>query len=178
MFFQDKSKKGVSIVIGYVLLVTFAIIIGIIIYQWMKTYVPQEELNCPDDASIFIKDYAYDCDSNNLTLFLKNTGKFNLGGYFIYVTNSPDVELATIEISENNTDPNSKLTPSGIKFGLIGSTENSLNPDEIEIDEYNLTGIGRIYSVEILPIRWQKQRNKEVLVSCKDVKIKKSIECI
>jgi hypothetical protein len=173
MYFQVKSKKAVSVIVGYVLLVTFSVILGVIVYQWMKTYVPQEDLNCPDGVSIFIADY--NCSADILTLHLKNNGKFNIGGYFIYATDSQDEELATIDLSKNNTNASSILS-TGVKFGNIG-TDNSLKPDDEETDTYNLTKIGKIYSIEILPIRWQKEKNRNLLVSCKDAKIKESIEC-
>jgi hypothetical protein len=173
MYFQAKSKKAVSVIVGYVLLVTFAVVLGVIVYQWMKTYVPQEDLNCPDGVSIFIEDY--NCSSNILTLHFKNNGKFNIGGYFIHATDSPDEELATIDLSKDNTD-NSSILRSGIKFGNIG-IDNSLKPNDEETDIYNIASIGHIYSIEILPIRWQKEKNINTLVSCKDTKIKETIEC-
>ena len=174
MYTQVKSKKGISVIIGYVLLITFAVVIGAIIYQWMKTYVPQEELNCPDGASIFIEDYSYDCASN-LTLYLKNNGKFDLGGYIIYATNSPGIDVATIDLSQNNTNKSLILQPTGIKFNEIEN--NSLNSGEIKREEYNLAGIGKIYSIEILPIRWQVEKNKKILTNCKDAKIREIIQC-
>ena len=177
MYFQVKSKKAVSVIIGYVLLVTFAVIIGVIVYQWMKTYVPQEDLNCPDGVSIFIEDYSYDCSSKILIINFKNNGKFNIGGYFIHATSSPEQELATIDLSKNNTDTTSVIVGStGIKFGLIG-IDNSLKPNDVETERYNLTGTVNIYSIEILPIRWQKEKNRNILVSCKDTKIIEGIEC-
>ena len=42
MLSSRMSKKGLSIMIGYVLLVTAAIVIGVVVYQWMKTYLPTE----------------------------------------------------------------------------------------------------------------------------------------
>jgi len=172
MFFQVKSKRAVSVMVGYVLLITFAAIIGIIVYQWMKTYIPQEDLNCPDGVSIFIEDYT--CSLNTLTLNFKNNGKFSIGGYFIYVTDSPEEELAIIELSKNNTDASSIIN-NVIKFGEVGN--NSLKPNEKQTDVYTLVGINNIYSVEILPIRWQKEKNRNILVSCKDAKIRETIEC-
>lgn len=175
MFFQD--KKGVSVIIGYVLLVTFAVVIGVIVYQWMKTYVPQDDLSCPDGVSIFIESYS--CTSNILNLTLKNNGNFDIGGYFIYATDSPEEELATIDLSKNNTQDSSKLSPLGIKFGNAGSIimKNSLEPDDNEIEVYNLTGISNLYSIEILPIRWQEENNRKSLVSCTDAKISEIIDC-
>ncbi len=171
-----KSKKAISAIVEYVLLVTFALVTGVIVYSFMKTYVPQEELNCPDGSSLQISEYNYDCATNMLSIKFTNSGRFSLGGYFIYTTNKPNQELATIDLTKNNTDINSRLSPNGIKFGLIG-VDNSLEPNQEETDTYNLTGISQAYSIQIVPIRWQEKKNTQILVSCKNEKIKKTIEC-
>ena len=173
---QRKSKKAVSVIIGYVLLITFAVIIGVLVYRWMKTYVPQEELNCPGETSLFIKSINYNCASNILTLTLINNGKFDIGGYFIYATDSPDKKLATIDLTKNQTESTLQMLPYGIKLKSFAD-KNSLGPGEEEIEIYNLTGTGRIYSVEIVPIRWQTQERKMILASCKDAKIREDISC-
>ncbi|MFH1503615.1 MAG: archaellin/type IV pilin N-terminal domain-containing protein [Candidatus Diapherotrites archaeon] len=175
LFFKIKFKKGVSVIIGYVILVSFVIVLGIIVYSWMKTYVPRAELECPDGISLFIEDYK--CSSEQLNLTLRNIGTFSIGGYFIRATTSPEQEIAKLDLSRNITKETAKLYPIGIRFGEITSTGNSLGPDENEIDIYNLTGGDRIYSLEIIPVRWQEENNKRRLVSCKDAKIKETIEC-
>jgi len=167
-----KIKKAVSPMIGYVLLVTFVIVLGVIIYNWMKTYVPQEDLECPDGTALFIQDYS--CDGSTLNITLKNNGKFNIGGYFIYATTSPDQELATRDLAPYIMEDFSTLSPTGIK--LTGDY-NSLVPNEEETDEFNITSVGEIYSVEIIPIRWQKERRVNRVVSCKEAKIRESISC-
>jgi hypothetical protein len=111
-----------------------------------------------------------------LTLKMLNNGKFDIGGYFIYATDSPDKQLATIDLTQNQTIPNSRLQPYGVKFGSLLS-KNSLGPGQKETEIYNLTGIGRIYSIEIVPIRWQTEKRKMMLISCKDARIKEEISC-
>jgi len=169
-----KSKKGISVIVGYVLLISFSALMGVFVYIWLNTYIPQEELNCPDGTSLLIQNYT--CTSDILTIVLRNDGKFDIGGYFIYATDSPEEELATIDISKNNTQNYSIRTPSGVKLGLIGS-KNSLGPNEEEIETYNITGRSMMYLIQIIPMRWQEEANKEVVVTCKDVRIEKRIEC-
>lgn len=173
---QKKSKKALSVIIGYVLLVTFTIVMGIFVYELLKTYVPQNEINCPDGSSLLIESYT--CDSNILTLNIANNGNFEIGGYFIYASDSPDKDLATIDLSKLNTNPNSELTPLGIQFGNSGDKTNSLDPGQSETNFYNLTEIGgKIYLVDIIPIRWQTQDTKSLLVSCKNAEERKTIKC-
>jgi hypothetical protein len=173
MYSQVKSKKAVSVIIGYVLLVSFAVVIGLIVFQWMKTYVPQEDLNCPDGVSIFIENYT--CSGNSLEITLKNNGKFSIGGYFIYATNSPEQELATIDLSKNNTKSSSRIG-NVIKLGAM-TPRNAFEANNESVEKYDITGITKIYSIEILPVRWQTEKNRNILVSCKDVEIKETIEC-
>ena len=49
---NTKNKKGVSEIIGYILLVAIVVTISIFVYQWLKTYVPQDAISCPDGVSL------------------------------------------------------------------------------------------------------------------------------
>lgn len=167
------NKRGISVVVGYVLLITFVIFLGAIIYTWMKTYVPQEELDCPEDVSIFVKDY--ECGADQLNITLKNNGKFNIGGYFIRVTDVPGLGLATIDISQNITYGGTFLAPSGVKFS--GTGENTLTPNIDEEHRFDISDYYPIYSVEILPLRWQEHDEKLRVVTCKGAVISEKITC-
>jgi len=167
-----KNKKAISPMIGYVLLISGAIFMSVIVYAWLKTYVPKAALECPETTSIFIKNYL--CNSNELQITFENNGKFNLTGYFIRATNSSEQELATIDLS-------SKLLEGGIKVGnsilFEEGNENILGPNSEKTHKFNLTEIGSIYSIEIIPIRYQEQDNKMRLVSCGNAKIKEELTC-
>ncbi len=170
------KKKGVSSMIGYVLLVSFILLLAVLVYFLLKTYAnPVEELKCPDETSIVVK--SYQCDSTKLNLTLKNDGNFDLGGYFILATTSPNQEIATLDLSRNITSSISKLSPRGVKFGEVEGSDNSLNPNKEEKDIYDLTGLEPIYSIEITPLRWQEENNQKLLVACTDAKIKKVLNC-
>ncbi len=176
MSLQTKNVKGVSIIIGYVLLITFAIIIAVAVYGWMKTYVPKDTLSCPADVSIFVKDYQ--CNSTQLDLTLKNNGKFNIGGYFIYYANTSTQDIATANLSFYAIDKGSVLQPSGIKFGDINSSENNLKPNDEEIESFNITSLsGSVYMIQVLPLRWQVEKNKRRVVSCTDAQMREVINC-
>ena len=82
-FHLKKTKRGVSIMIGYILLITFVIAISIFVYQWLKTYVPKEGLECPDGVSIYISKANINPNEGKLTLTLKNTGRFDINGVFV-----------------------------------------------------------------------------------------------
>ena len=171
--FFPKNHKGVSIMIGYVLLITFAVITGAIAYQWMKTYVPKDALKCPDGVSIFIEEANYNESDFLLNVAIKNNGRFNIAGYFIHATNNSEQELATIDLSQN-------IIEGGETFGnaiRFFGPENSFKPNEGVENIFNLsdTGIGQIYSIEIIPVRYQIEDSKERFVSCGNAKVKEII---
>jgi len=170
---SQKNKKAVSIMIGYVLLVTFAVIIGVIVYQWMKTYVPTDLLECPEGVSVFVKDVV--CENIGggnfkMNLILKNNGRFDIAGYFIHATNDSNQTLATVDLS--------KYLVGGIKMGsaiLFVPSKNAVEPNNEKFSAFNLTN--QIYSIEITPIRFQVMENKKRLVSCGGSKIRELINC-
>lgn len=174
---QKKSKRAISVLVGYVLLVTFSVVIGILVYKLLKTYVPQEDINCPDGTSFIIQNYTYDCNSKMFTMSILNNGKFDIGGYFVYGANSSDREVGTIGLASLNVNVDSRISQFGVEFGNLFN-KNPLQPNNEETDVYNLTNFnGQLYLVQLVPIRWQTEGNKWILVSCKDAEIKKDIEC-
>jgi cysteine-rich repeat protein len=163
------SKKGVSIMIGYVLLVSFAIIIGGILYNWMKTYVPKEALDCPDGVSIFVEEVI--CQGGNLNLTLKNNGRFDIAGYFIHATDEVGQKLATLDLSEYIIGGGT-LRLNSIVFDL---DENAMEPAETKKSIFNLPK--NINSIDIIPIRFQVEDNKQRFVSCGNAKIREIVNC-
>lgn len=176
-----KNKKGISVMIGYVLLVTLAVVMGGIVYQWMKTYVPAEELKCQDGVSIFIKDavckYVYNSgpDTFRLDLEIQNNGRFNYGGYFIYVTDDESQEVATIDLSQFILGEITKLSP-GVKFP---GDLNSFEPGDSVTHVFSVYDVqfNPITSIEIIPIRWEEIDGKSRAASCVESKIRESITC-
>ena len=159
--------------IGYVLLVTSAVVMGVVVYQWIRTYVPTAPLECPSGVSIFLREYSYDCGSEELSITLKNNGRFNVAGYFIHATNSSTQELATIDLSS--------YTPLGEGKGgsVLFDSTNSFEPGDQRTNIFDLSGlnIGQIHSIEIFPVRFQEEEGKKRFVSCGDAKIKEVINC-
>jgi len=155
--------------VGYVLLITFAVIISGIVYAWVKTYIPKESLECPDTVSVFIKNA--ECNGLELNLTLTNKGNFNVAGYFIKATTSPDQKLATLDLSKNITSGGESFQ-NAIVFEL---GENVFKPNQEKVNIFSLPL--EIYSIEIIPVRWQEQENKKEFVSCGSAKVSEIIKC-
>ena len=173
---NKKKKMAVSELIGYILLITFAIVIAGVVFAWLKTYVPKEGLACPDSVSIYVSDYNFDKSLKELSLTLKNNGQFSVGGIFIYYSTDKTQEIAINDLSsEISSDSGIKMNP-GVRFGI--DPEN-LNPFEPGYDKeiiFNIAGIDKIYAVEITPIRWQEEKTKIRVVSCANAKTKKILD--
>lgn len=172
---KTKNKKGLSIIIGYILLIGISISMSILVYQWLKTYVPKDAIKCSEGTSLFIKEIIYDCTNSRLDITTKNNGKFNIDGYFIHASNKEGEEqLATIDISKSITS-GGKKEGSSVRFNLL--EENSLNPEDTNIASFNVAEYGTLYKIEIIPIRIQEIENKKRVVSCGDAKIQEVLTC-
>jgi hypothetical protein len=182
-----KNKKALSLMVEYVLLVTFSVVLAIIVFAVLKTYVPQDKIACPEGTSLLVESYSYDCSRQILTFDISNSGRFDIGGYFIYVSDRATEELPTLDISLNNTDdpPDPRLnalTINGIKLGMDGAPGltqvNDFGPGEVESERYDISQIDdKAYILKIVPMRWQTERNTNKLVSCADEAIVKNIYC-
>ena len=165
-----RNKKAVSAVIGYVLLITFGIIMSVIVYNYLKTYVPKEALKCPDSVSVVLQNY--DCDSNQLNITLKNNGKFNLAGFFVHGSTNSSQEIATIDLSKN-------LSIGGEIYGsaviLKIGNENLMKPSDE--NGYTFEVDSNIELIELTPARFQEENNKVRFVSCGNAKISERIIC-
>ena len=176
----SQDKKGLSIMVGYVLLVVIAIVMSLLVYQWVKTYIPKDAIECPEGSSMFIKEVVYDCGTDSLDVTVKNNGLFSLAGFFIYATTNEDAELATEDLS-GKVDIKLKHGNS-IVFGLEGidKEKNTLTPDSPGNEKtIKFTDVADLKGlrIEIIPIRWQEVEGKIRLASCSDAKIGQEISC-
>jgi len=168
--------------IGYVILITLAVVMGGIVYTWMKSYVPPEieEGECDEGVSLFIPDSSCDIyeDEGSLQLHLtiKNNGRFNIGGYFIYAANETDQEIATIDLSRGIISGQAHLNP-GVKFA--GGKNSFLPTNKAEhLFIFDNPEFNNLTSIELVPIRWQTQDENEKVIACSSARIRESITCI
>tara|TARA_Y100000310_G_scaffold341110_1_gene439188 strand:+ start:839 stop:1390 length:552 start_codon:yes stop_codon:yes gene_type:complete len=84
-------KKGVSLLISYVLLITIAVALSVLVYNWLRLYVQDSELEiCKDGITIVIQDYECLLPSGevdgSLNVTIKNKGRFNIDGWALKVS--------------------------------------------------------------------------------------------
>ncbi len=171
------DKCGISIVIGYILLISVSIVMSILVYQWLKTYVPRDTPQCSEGTSVLIKKVLYDCTEENeeLNLTIKNNGRFSVHGFFIHVSNKTGEELAVIDISSNVTIEG-RLSGNSVVFG--GLSDNGLAPGKEETFSFDVREYGnKLVKIEIIPTRIQDVDGKERFISCSDAKVEETITC-
>ena len=51
------NKRAVSMIVAYVILITIAIALSILVYNWLRFYVgPGEKVECPEGVSLIIQE--------------------------------------------------------------------------------------------------------------------------
>lgn len=166
---QRKNKKAMSAIIGYVLLITFGIILSVIVFTYLKTYVPKDKLDCPSGISIFLKEYS--CVGNNFNVTIKNNGKFNILGFSMYGANNTEQEIATIDFSQylNPTSPGKAFQGTF----LYDLTQKEMKPQDEQTYEFTLDEQVTVAFIELIPTREQDNN----FVACGNARIKESITC-
>lgn len=99
------NKRGVSLIVAYVLLITIGIVLAGLVYSWLEFYVtPGQELGCDDGTAIVIKDYDYSCSLENIELTLQNKGRFTIDGVIVRATDKLDSDLGIYLLFDNPAD--------------------------------------------------------------------------
>ena len=95
-----KDKKGISIMIGYVLLISISLIIAVLVFNWAKTLVPKPELSCPEGASLVVNDLK--CVNGELKLELYNNGKRRIDDIYFKGKTNQNRQIANLDLSDPN----------------------------------------------------------------------------
>ncbi len=180
------KKKGVSPLISYILLIVVGITMGLVIYGWLRTYVPAEITKCDQDVSLQVTRYTYDCTNKIFKLEIKNNGRFNVGGYLIRATNDSSQDVANVPLGRYYNKTSFTYIPS-TSFLVSPSLSNDLEPEKdwsLENNLFNLTrtGIpafqGNITKIQITPIRIiTTSRGTKAPAICSDATITERISC-
>lgn len=94
------NKRGVSEIVGYVLLISISFALAAMVFSWLKFYVtPGEEFECDEGVSISIRGYS--CNETFLNISLRNDGRFNIDGYIVRVNNkTSNAKLGVYTLNE------------------------------------------------------------------------------
>lgn len=155
---NKKNKKAISEIVSYTLLVVIALVIGSLIYAFLKLYVPKEKPECKEGINIIIENT--NCiSSEKISFTLQNTGLFSIDRAFIKIgkAESRIRESLSPSYSPYNFPPDGKLKP---------SQSHTIN---IQIDSIPITLTAGEYILEVQPAHFTKEGSTDpnTLALCK-----------
>lgn len=171
------NKKGVSAMVGYVLLIVIALSISVLVYGWVKYQLPKQQKECPEDVSLIVE--KYDCTADKqINLTLSNKGYFTIDGFYIRVRAKEEglaTEKVFYDMNKNKLMEDYEETN---EISIIGS----LDPNEITIISLDyLSSYDNINMIEIEPfitMDVKEGSTTKEIVLCKDEIIKQNlIDC-
>ena len=166
----DKDKRAVSLIVSYVLLITITLALSVLVYNWLKIYIIDDEIpQCSSNVNIIIQDY--DCfrsdvyagsveTAGNLQITLKNKGLFNISGFRLRVNDREDAEFGLYTLEEK-----------GVPMAPGDDFFRQYNFSEILDEDYESYVLEGITIVEVQPFIVE---DGEVI--CKSVAIQK-VDC-
>jgi hypothetical protein len=176
----ERDKKGVSLMVSYVLLISIVITVSIVVFVWLMTFTEGvgEKVDCEDGTSIILESYTCNAVGDGeagLKLVLKNNGLFNIDGIIIAVGetegSAPTTYLypdGTVGIAGNYYFKDSSGAGTTLEPGVLKT---------IEFKNKRLDGamVNEIFKIQIQPFILDK--NEKIL--CKDAIISQEItNCI
>ena len=100
---QSNNKKALSNIVAYVLLISITISLSVVVYNWLRFYVGEDEIPvCSDGVNLIIQEYICSAE-DKLILTLKNKGRFNVDGFALRVHNRTDPEFGFYMLNETGT---------------------------------------------------------------------------
>lgn len=105
-----KSKRGVSEVVAYVLLIVMAVSIAAMVFAWLKSQpsiLEDSDQECPEGTKILLYGVKYfESDANtkgNLSFEIINKGLFTVQGYIIRVNYVEGEKIGAYVLDRNET---------------------------------------------------------------------------
>jgi flagellin-like protein len=147
-------KKGLSEIIGYVLLIVIAISLSLLVYAWMKGLLWKKTKACPDEVSLMIADYSCDFAGKNVTIVFRNNGLFDVDGFIARISNE-EGRLPVKLLKEG-------IPLNGSNLGEF-SFDKKLSPGAEFTNTFFYSEYGKILEIEIVPFKYLEEEG-EVLV--------------
>ena len=152
------NKKGVSEMVGYVILIVIAVGLSVLVFNYLKVYIPKEKAECTADINLIIKSAS--CTANKLTLNLVNKGLFRVDAAYI--------RFAPVERKVKDWINDPKIVPPE-NFNI------ALMPGKNLSKEFSVVvTAGSKYGVEVQPAVYTPEN---VLALCEKAVITQEITC-
>jgi len=161
------NKKGLSEIISYVLLILIALSLSAAVFVWLKVYIPKNSVECPKDASLIIKDYSCDINTQKISIIFQNKGYYDIDGVYIKIANTTD-GIA----SELPEPPSISSTPSEPGFFYFGF--HGLLPGKSDNQTFEYTAFTQVTKVQIQPF---VLRDDKIIICTRDTKSQEITNC-
>ena len=170
---RKTSKKAISEVVSYVLLIVIAISLSIVVYTWIKVQLPKEKIECPEGASIIIKDYQCNEQGDIINITFQNKGFFDIEGVSIKIANKSNENPAIAAENVAGVGININLEREGFIY-FSPSTGPGLNVKAT----FSYSKFNQIKKIQVMPFissRKLGDRNLYVVL-CNNKKVIQDIE--
>src|SRR3990167_7706182 len=151
LLFPIKSKKGISEIVSYTLLILIAIGLAAGVYSFLKVYVPKYQIpECPPNAHVSIQRVS--CNLDSIEFEIINKGFFSIDAIFIRL-NPPGREIQSLIPNDGFYSFNNSLSPGNVT--IISKQHTKLSTSEAGLE----------YTLEIQPAIYKEDGN---LAACQD----------
>lgn len=152
-----KTKRGLSEIVGYVILIVIAMTLSVAVYAWLKVIVPKNQLECPDDISISIENYnCYNEESSVfygpkiINLTIRNRGLSEIDGINMKIANRTGGKAVY---------PFAGIGPDSNPISLNG-TIYFVSPIRLSYEKnmkLNYTKFDKINEIQIIPVKHMRE---------------------
>lgn len=165
------SRKAVSEMVSYVLLVIIAVGVSVAVYNFLSVYTPKDHASCSNDVRVVLQSYTCQSGSEkNITLTLLNKGVFKVDAVYIRF-GAQDRKVK--DLINNGND---------LYFStLVGNNNPGLNPGASAVKSFNSENLKNVplsspgvYGVEIEPAVFSESND---LALCPQATITQDIVC-
>lgn len=94
------DKKGVSLMVSYVLLIAITISLSIMVFTWLRFFAGAEDApECPAGVNVVISDYNCNSGPNAvLNVTIKNKGRFTVDEFLFRVNDRVNAEFGLYKL--------------------------------------------------------------------------------
>ena len=161
-----RHKKGVSLMISCVILISIVIGLSIGVYAWLRDYTNVSPgIECKEGTSIVLENselsYNLVGETSVLTLTIKNNGYFNVHGFLMQV--GDDVAEIPVELLF--------AIDGGDSRGYFEFVSPYLEPETTAVTEF----LTKAYDVKVIQIQPYVRGEKGKRIFCEDNVIKQEI---
>jgi len=153
-----KNKKAISLMVSYTLLIVIAIALSVIVYGYLKIYLPGQQRECPANINLALEDVV--CSNSNLDITISNRGLFNVSGAFV-------------RVGDKDRTVRTQVNPGDEFFPPISPNSPLINLPDFTIPPNTLTP-GEEHVIEIQPVVLVDQ---QFLVPCKNAVVTYPLTC-